>query len=174
MKKKAQKEETPDLKKYFDKENYSTIIVGKEEAVEESAKDKVTTLIQLLSSKENRDFKHDTLKILKENNALDLVMKAITKAKNPLIKQNLIAACWEAELNCSPQLSFFVDLAVNGELNTCIEAMTVVQEMHGPFEPQLIEQELKKVEDAMKQFGKEDKGAMLEQLQHVLQGFAQA
>ncbi len=174
MKKKNQTEEMPEVKKYFDSENYSTIIVGKEEAAEAIVKDKIANVIQLLSSKENKELKHDTLKILKEQNGLELMLKAIQKAKNPIIKQNLIAACWEAELDCSTELSFFVDQALIGDLAICIEALTVVQEMHGPFEKEELENAILKVEDGMKTFGKEDKGAMLEQLQNVLQTFASA
>ena len=76
-----------DPKKLFDKENYSTIIVGKEEEAV-SATDKINTVIELLSSKETKDLKHDTLKILKEANGLDLLLKAISKTKKQLVKQS--------------------------------------------------------------------------------------
>ena len=59
MKKKDATAEVPELKKYFDKENYSTIIVGKEEEQEESVKDKIAAVMQLLSSKETKELKHD-------------------------------------------------------------------------------------------------------------------
>ncbi len=173
MKKKEQTAEIPELTKYFDKENYSTIVVGKEEEQEESVKDKIAGVMQLLSSKETKELKHDTLKILKEQNGLDLLLKAINKAKNPLIKQNLVAACWESGLDCSNHLSYFVEIALLGDLNMCIEAMTVVEEMPGPFNAEELKTNITKVEEGMKTFGKEDKGALLDQLLNILQTFAQ-
>jgi hypothetical protein len=172
MKKKLEEIPEIDPKKLFDKENYNTLIVGKEEAVEESAKDKVTAVIELLSSKETKDLKHDTLKILKEENALDLLIKAINKTKNQLVKQNLVAACWEADIDCTKQLSYFVDLALNNDFNVTLEATTVIQEMLGPFDQEELKRSIVKIEEGMKTYSKEDKGALLDQLLNVLQTFA--
>ncbi len=172
MKKKIEEIPEIDPAKLFDKENYNTLIVGKEEPLEESAKDKVTAVIELLSSKETKELKHDTLKILKEENALDLLMKAINKSKNQLVKQHLVAACWEADLDCSKQLSYFVDLALHNDFNVTLEATTVIQEMLGPFDTEELKRNIAKIEEGMKTYSKEDKGALLDQLLNVLQTFA--
>ena len=160
-----------DPKKLFDKENYSTIIVGKEEEAV-SATDKINTVIELLSSKETKDLKHDTLKILKEANGLDLLLKAISKTKNQLVKQYLVAACWEADLDCSQHLSYFVDLALNNDFNVTMEATTVIQEMQAPFDAEELKKNIAKIEEGMKTYAKEDKGALLDQLLNILQTFA--
>ena len=59
-----------DFKKYFDNKEYVTKIVGaeEEEANLTIANDKITSLIQLLTLSENRDFKEETLLILKKEN----------------------------------------------------------------------------------------------------------
>ena len=172
-KKKETVSETIDPAKFFDKENYQTIIVGKEEETEtENSKDKILALIELLSSKETKDLKHDTLKILKEAKGLDLLMKAINKSKNQLVKQYLVAACWEADLECTKHLSYFVDLALNNDFNVTMEATTVIQEMQGPFNGEELKQNITKIEDGIKLYSKEDKGALLDQLLNVLQTFS--
>jgi hypothetical protein len=171
---KKNKEIVPEIdpKKLFDKENYNTIIVGKEEEEAEASIDRIAAVIELLSSKETKDLKHDTLKILQEAKGLDLLIKAINKTKNQLVKQYLVAACWEANLDCTKHLSYFVDLALQNDFNVTMEATTVIQEMQGPFDMEELKKNILKIEEGMKTYSKEDKGALLDQLLNVLQTFS--
>ena len=174
MKKKSEIETPEEVKKFFDPENYSTVIVAKEEEGTESVKDQITTLIELLSSKDAKEMKHDTLKILKEENGLDMLIKAINKAKNASVRQNLVAACWESGLDASKQFSFFVNLALEDEFAVALEALTVIEEMQGPFDTNILQSSIQRVDDALTRFAKEDKGMLMEQLHNALKSFVVA
>ncbi|MBK9478577.1 MAG: hypothetical protein IPP56_00590 [Bacteroidetes bacterium] len=163
-----------DPQKLFDEENYKTIVIAKadDDSDAKTSGDKISTLIELISKKETKEFKHDTLKILKEEQGLPLLLKAINKSKNSQVKQALVAACWEANLDCTKHLNYFVDLAINSDFLVTLEATTVIQEMLGPFDADELNQAIAKVEEGIKTFCKEDKGALLEQLLNILQTFA--
>lgn len=122
-----------DPKKLFNKKEYSTIVIGKEEE-EKKGKDKTATLIDLIVLSENKDAKHDTLKTLKDKNGLEVLINAIKSAKGEKHKTTLVAACWEAGFDCSEYLSLFADIALSEDFMTCLEAITVIEEMQGPFD----------------------------------------
>lgn len=122
-----------DPKKLFNKKEYSTLIIGKEEE-EKKGKSKTEILVDLLVSNEHKDIKHDALQTLKTNNGLELLIDAIQNPKNKKHKTILVAACWEAGFDCSKYLSLFTNIALSEEFLTCLEATTVIEEMQGPFD----------------------------------------
>lgn len=117
-----------DPAKLFDEKEYSTIIIGNEglSKKDSSNADYVTILV---SSKSTRDEKDEALKLLKENNAGDFIINAITKTKNPDQKALLVAACWETGLDFSKDYLFFIDLICHENFAVSFEAFTVIQEM---------------------------------------------
>ena len=139
-----------DFKKYFDNKEYVTKIVGAEEEAENLtvANDKITSLIQLLTLSENRDFKEETLLILKKEKAGDLLITAIKKTKKN--KHILVAACWESEIDFSKHLPFFIGLALDTDYLVSLEAITVISTMEGPFNPNEVKEAIKSVKEEQK------------------------
>lgn len=117
-----------DPAKLFDEKEYSTIIIGNEGASKKDTNnaDYVTILV---SSKSTREEKDEALKLLKENNARDFMLSAITKTKNPEQKALLVAACWETGLDFSKDYLFFIELICHENFAVSFEAFTVIQEM---------------------------------------------
>ncbi len=159
-----------DFKKYFDNKEYVTKIVGaeEEEANLTIANDKITSLIQLLTLSENRDFKEETLLILKKEKAGDLLITAIKKTKKN--KHILVAACWESEIDFSKHLPFFVALALDTDYLVSLEAITVISTMEGPFNPNEVKEAIKSVKEEQKKLNSE-RVVLLNDLAVTLEGF---
>jgi len=143
------------FKKYFDNKEYVTKIVGAEEETEGStvANDKITSLIQLLTLSENKDFKEETLMILKKEKAGDLLITAIKKTKKN--KHILVAACWESEIDFSNHLPYFIDLALDSDYLVSLEAITVISTMEGPFVADDVKSSISKVKEEQKKLNSE-------------------
>jgi len=127
--------------KLFDENQYHTIFVGNEG--NDESKDVITNLIDLLTLTENKDFKEEALLTLKREKAGDLLIHAIENPKSKEVKAIIVAACWESEINFSNNLPFFVELVMNGDYLVSLEAMTVIENMEGPFEDNSLPEAIK-------------------------------
>ena len=154
----------------FDKTKFATLIIGKENE-DKSNNDSTSDLIDLIVSKDNADIKQETYKLLKEANALEFIMASINKTNDAQIKQRLTAACWEADIDCSKHLSYFVDLAIQNDFSVAMEAITVVEQMQPPFDKEELEKNISGLAVAIQSHSKEDKAILLDQLQQVLHTF---
>ncbi len=146
--------------KYFDSKEYITQIVGINNEQEQpvgSNEDKISKIIYLLTDPLNKDVKEETLILLKKQNAVDLMLRAIASAKAKNVKHILVAACWESEINFSKYLKFFIHLVLDTDYLVSLEAITAIENMEGPFN----ENDLK---DAIKQLRKEQKNITSEKL----------
>ena len=118
-------------KKLLDPTQYKTVYIKSED--EEAEKDEVVNLVDLLSTSENRELRTEAYRMLKSKAGFDFLMEAIQDPKNKKDKGRLIAACWEAGLDCSDHLLFFIDLALENDYLISLEALTVIESMEGPF-----------------------------------------
>ncbi len=159
-----------DFKKYFDNNEYVTKIVGSADDMPpgDVNGDIISSLIALLTKPANKDFKEQTLLILKKEKAGDLLITAIKKAKKD--KAILVAACWESEINYSPQLTFFIDLALDTDYLVCLEAITVISTMEGPFKSEDVKGSVEKVKKEQKKLNSE-RLVLLNDLVNTLEGF---
>src|ERR1035437_5138302 len=145
-------ENKDDLKKYFNSNEYLTKIVGSndESNSEDINEDKISAIISLLTDPENKELKEDALLTLKKENAGDLLLTAISNSKVKHKKHVLVAACWESEINFSAQLPFFINLALDIDYLVSLEAITVIENMEGPFNEMDVNEGIKKVKDHQK------------------------
>lgn len=127
-------ENKEDLKKYFDSEQYITTIVGNDKTkTPEENKDKITTLISLLTDVTNKPVKEETLLTLKKENAGEILLQAIARPESKKIRHILVAACWESEINFSKYIPFFILLVLDPDYFISLEAITTIENMEGPF-----------------------------------------
>ena len=106
----------------------------------QSDKKLVDSLIVQLTDPRMRETKDEALRLLKEHNSQELLVSVIAAEEDLSKRRTLIAACWETGLDFSKHLLFFVELAVDGDYDTCLEAMTVITEnMAGPFDAAEVE-----------------------------------
>ncbi len=169
-------ENNEDFKKYFDSKNYITKIIGvEEEEKEEEGKlikteDKISKIINLLTDPANKSFKEATLLNLKKEKGGDLLLLAIASPKADKNRHQLVAACWESEINFSKYLPFFILLALDADYLVSLEAMTVMSTMEGPFEKDMLNNAIKKVKEVQKNITSE-KAVLLNDLVYTLEGF---
>jgi len=146
-------ETNEDLKKYFNSKEYHTAIIGADDYENTSTEldnDKISTLISLLTDPKNKEVKEETLITLKKEKGSDLLIAAIKSKKAKENKSILIAACWESEINFSNYLLFFTDLAIDADYLVSLEAITVIENMEGPFKKDELATSIQKIKEEQK------------------------
>ena len=160
-----------DPKKLFNSKDYITKIINVSEdgtTSDEYKSDNITSLVELLTLPENKDFREETLLTLKKENAGELLIKSIKKNKKH--KSVLVAACWESEINFSKHLSFFINLAIDTNYLVSLEAITVIETMEGPFETNAVNEGIKLVKEELKKLNSE-RTVLLNDLINTLESF---
>lgn len=163
-------ENSDDLKKYFDTNQYITKIVGDHEVTPPISEDKITTLISLLTDPSNKDVKEEALITLKKEKAGEILLQAIASPKSLPNRHLLVAACWESEINFSKYLPFFVLLALDNNYLISLEAITTIENMEGPFDEKAVAEAIKKVKAEQKNIPSE-RAVLLNDLVMTLEGF---
>lgn len=161
------------LKKFFNPKEYITKLIGREEGdTSAQAEDnkEVELITTLLTDLKHKDVKEQTLLMLKKDKKEQLLLMAIAKQKENNFRHQLIAACWESEINFSKYLPFFVMLVDDSDYLVSLEAITVIQEMSGPFDKTQLSQALENVKKA-KQMATTEKQVLLNDLLDTLHGF---
>jgi hypothetical protein len=130
--------------------DYKTLILGgKGKDRKPSDAEQAEQLLKLLTpDRENMQLKQDTLKELKSESGKELLLKAIALSKDPAHTRIFTAACWEAGLDFSKYLSFFVPLALISGLYICLDVVTIIVDMQGPVDKKVAEESIAKLETA--------------------------
>jgi hypothetical protein len=143
-------EENPQEPVFHESENFISAYFGElpedvaKSIPRQSDKKLLDSLVAQLTDPRLRETKDEVLRLLKENNAQDLLVDVTRNEQDVERQRVLIAACWETGLDFSKHLLFFVELAVNGNYDHCLEAMTVITEnMAGPFDAQEVEKAMR-------------------------------
>ncbi|MFL5752061.1 MAG: hypothetical protein ACJ76F_01535 [Bacteroidia bacterium] len=146
--------------KFFDDENYSTLIVNDKE-FKSVKKAKLEDLVELLTA-EDRVKKDAALQLLKDEKAKNFLLDAIHHIDNDEHQSVLVAACWESGLDFSEHLEAFVELAIEGDYFTTLEASTVIENMEGAIEEGVLDKAIKALQGAIEL--KNDKMILLSDL----------
>lgn len=78
----------------------------------------ITNLTALLSDVKSSDFK-------------TILMDKLINATNDTRKANLLRICWESAIDFSEYLDVFVDMLMNADFITALEASTVIENLNG-------------------------------------------
>lgn len=165
-------EQNEELQKYFDPKQYATKIIGKDETPEEDVKkeSKISQIISLLTDPAHKALKEDTLLSLKKEKKGELLLLAIASPKVEKNRHQLVAACWESEIDFSKYLSFFALLALDADYLVSLEAITVISTMTGPFDQEKVKESIRKIKEAQKNITSE-RTVLLTDLLFTLEGF---
>jgi DNA-binding transcriptional ArsR family regulator len=71
---------------------------------------------------------------LHDNEAIVEIMREIKSSVNEKILHILVSSCWQSPLDYSEYISDFVDLAVDGDYQCTIEAISVIENILMQFE----------------------------------------
>ena len=118
---------------------------------EDGNEDVLVPLFDLLVNTGSEVIKEEILTLLnnvKNKNAVNIYVNAISNPKYSIYKPVLIAACWENGLDYSNHLSFFVEQVINEDYLVGIEAITVIETFNPPFNSEEISLNIDKLEKA--------------------------
>jgi len=110
-------------------------------------------LIELLHDTDLPEIKKSILNLLSEvknNESVPAFIAAIKDDKYSLERKDLVACCWQNGLIYNQYLPVFIDLVINEEFQVAFEAFTVIENMYGRVEDEIIDKEVVKVIDALK------------------------
>jgi len=123
-------DENPDPEKFFNEEEYSTLIVNRE-----GFNKKDNDIADLVESILDKEISRAELEVifskLKEKNAKAILIESIKKAGIVSEKTKLTAACWESGLDFTDDILFFTELACSNDFALAMEALTVVENIEG-------------------------------------------
>lgn len=156
--------------KFLNPEEYNTIHIGGEADESENNRKTLSNLISLLTDANKKELKEDALKLLKEKGGIELLIAAIKNVDLKEHKCKLIAACWEAGIDGSPYITMFVDLAIKEDYLTSLEALTVIENMEGPFAENVLKECQAKIEKAL-QSEQSEKQGLIKGLLEVVEYF---
>lgn len=95
----------------------------------------IDTLIQLYSSSENEMIKEEVKSIfseIKNKNSIDYILPHL-ESKNNEIKELALYALWSSGLDMTDHIPKVVDAACSGSFMVILEALTVLENLEGPF-----------------------------------------
>lgn len=105
----------------------------------------ITNLTALLSDVKESDFK-------------TILMDKLINAANETGKANLLRICWESAIDFSEYLDVFIDMLLNEDFITALEASTVIENLHGKIPEEKIHTAIKRLASQKD----EDKAFLLE------------
>src|ERR1035437_10298531 len=113
----------------------------------------IPELIELLHNTELSEIKKSILNLLSElknKESVPILMSVIKNDKYANERKELVACCWQNGLSYNDYIPVFVDLVIQEEFLVAFEAFTVIENMFGNFEGEVIEAELVKIKSALK------------------------
>ena len=140
--------ETNDRLSNLRSENPEIVMKSIEELKESGTSAHFPILTNLLHETGNDEIKKKILTLFAELKSTDTVPLLMSSIRNPEYRaelKDLVSCCWQNGLNYSPYLPVFVDMVITEEFAIAFEALTVVENMYGIIEPELIKQELDKI-----------------------------
>jgi hypothetical protein len=94
---------------------------------------------------------------LKDQDAAELLSKAIANPDYKEVQAHLVAACWQNGLAYGKYLDTFLEVVIKGEYIAAIEAFTVIEEAIGDLEPNQKDRMVKKLKARLKEVDDEKK-----------------
>ena len=110
-------------------------------------------LIDLVHNTEHPEIKKSVLNLLSELKNQESVPSLIAAIKNEKYtneRKDLLACCWQNGLSYNEYLPVFIDLVIHEEFLIAFEAFTVIENICGRVEDEVIDAEKIKVNDALK------------------------
>ena len=109
-------------------------------------------LIDLLHNTALPEIKKNILNLLSElknKESVPAFIAAIKNEKYTSERKDLLACCWQNGLSYNEYLPIFIDLVINEEFMIAFEAFTVVENMFGKVDDEVIDKEIIKVKNAL-------------------------
>ena len=147
------------------------------ERIRESGNNSILVeLIELLHNTKHTEIKKNILRLLselKDKESVPVLTEAITNKKYTNECKDLVTCCWQNGLSYNEYLPVFIDLVIHEEFPIAFEAFTVIENMYGNIEDEIIEQEIAKINDAIKEIKDKHKVNLLNGLLTIIRDIPQ-
>ncbi len=131
----------------------------------------LTPLLDLMVTTTDSEVLNSCIKFwadIKKNMAKPIIMQAITDKKYAAIQKEMVGVCWQSSIDFTDNVSTFVDLMIHSDFETAFEAFTVIENLTGNINEDIIEQEQIKLKNAIASAPEQLKGMMHEAI-HLLE-----
>jgi hypothetical protein len=154
--------------KLLNSKSFNTVYINVEDE-ERTRHEQMEILVELLCDTKHQGARAEVFNFLKkERKAVDLLIRAISEAKQD--KRQLVAVCWEADIDCDRYLEFFTDIILKDELPVALEAFTTIENMK-TISPGVAEMIFEKVVEAIPKQTDPTKVALTNDLLEVLRNW---
>ena len=151
--------------KLLNSKSFNTVYINVEDE-ERTRQEQKEILVELLCDPKHQGARTEVFNFLKkERKAVDLLIKAIAEAKQD--KKQLVATCWEADVDCDRYLDFFTDIVLRDDLSVALEAFSTIENMK-TISPGIAEMNFEKVMEAIPKQTDATKEVLLNDLLEVL------
>lgn len=109
-------------------------------------------LIDLLHNTNHIEIKKsilDLLSDLKNKESVPIIIAAIQNEKYAKECKDLVTCCWQNGLSYNEYLPVFIDIVIHKDFLNAFEAFTVIENMYGKIEDEIIEPEIVKINEAL-------------------------
>lgn len=166
------KEEFDQLVKNLNSQEESIALKAIDEVRKEGDEMILPVLAKLLSSAQNEEVQKGIRKVfldLKDQKSAQAMTDIITDPDFAHERAFFVSTCWEGKVDYSGFLPLFVDLVIEDDFRVSMEALTVIEEMKGPFEEDELLENIDKVHGYL-EFPTNENEALVESLLETLQG----
>lgn len=168
-----QKERKNKLESGLGSGNEEKILAALEDIKSAEAEKLIPLLLRLLKESDSYAIQtavKDLLRSAKTGSLISILIQEIDSSDTK-DRRNLIALCWECGQNADKHLRYFVDLAIHEPFENALEAITVVEEMNGNFDLNLLQECISDVKKATSE--QPEKASLLSTLTAALKNFAE-
>ncbi len=165
------KEEFNQLVKSLKSEEESIALKAVEDVRKMGDETILPVLAKLLTSSQHEQVKSGIRKVftdLKDQKSAVAVTEIINDPDFAEEKAFFVSTCWEAKIDYSGFLPFFVELVIEEEFSVSMEALTVIEEMKGPFDENELLQGIDRAHEYL-DFPSNENEALVENLLKALQ-----
>lgn len=153
--------------KLLDPKAFTTVYINVEDE-NKARKEQVDILIELICDDRHKSDRTQILAFLKkEPKAAELLMTAIREAGSA-DKKKLLTACWEADLDCTPNIDMFAEIVMKEDFPVAMEALTSIENMHGTITTTHAEELLNRIMEIYPTQADSPKGHLLADLIELL------
>lgn len=133
----------------------------------------VEPIIDVLITSDDPGVKEEAEQLLydlKDEKAIPVIMDALSSDKSKGYRNILVASLWQSSLEANDHISFLVDLAIEEDYLTCLECLTVIENLENVTDEREVFDAAGKIEENLNRVS-EEKQELLKSLATVLQNF---
>jgi hypothetical protein len=144
------------------------VIAAIEEIQNAGNADFLYPLLQLLKRNDNQKVERKVKAVffdLKTNTAVPYIIDAIKSEESSIIRQFLVTSCWNNGLDYSEHLELFVDLFINENFEIAFDAFTVIENMIGFAENEVINKQIDKLKHSSGKISQDKRQLLIDLIQ---------